>query len=186
MKGALIGTHHTGKTTALAFLTYNLPFRSQVGIGNEVAIDCPYPLNEGGGFLTQWWILVHQIERESKLAKWYPNFITDRGVIDSIVYARVLADKGKMTENEFQQIARTATAWMELFPYDFLIYLSPLDECPIGGSRDYMMELDRQFHLTIASLNGHGMNLQVYPVVHQDKQQRNESILKAVKEAMRL
>src|SRR3972149_5729027 len=67
MKGALIGSTYSGKTTGLAYLTYNLGYlRTKIGIGNEVAIDCPYPLGENGEFSTQWWIVTHQIEREQR------------------------------------------------------------------------------------------------------------------------
>src|SRR3989337_1510953 len=113
-KGALIGSTCSGKTTALAYLIYNLGgLRTKVGIGNEVAIDCPYPLNEKGGFLTQWWILAHQIEREQRLSQWFPNVIMDRSVLDSIVYSFVAKEDGRTTEKEFFQIYDTATSWMK-------------------------------------------------------------------------
>ena len=186
MKGALIGSTCTGKTTGLAYLTCNLGgLRTKIGIGNEVAVDCPYPLNERGGFLTQWWILAHQIEREYRLSQWFPNVIMDRSVLDSIAYTLVAKDQGRSTEKELNQIVATAKAWMENHPYDFFLYLPPLVNCPLNSrAKDFQEKVDNAINLLF--LFEDICNTQIIKIQEQEKDKRNQEILNVIKEVMKL
>lgn len=190
MKGAIIGSTCSGKTTGIAYLITQLEgLRKKVGIGNEVAVDCPYPLNENGGFLTQWWILSRQIERESKLQSWFPNVIMDRSVLDSIAYAKVSLNNNKISLNDFEQIRNTALSWMKLNPYDFFIYLTPLENCQLSKhARDFQMDIENSFQEIISSIINEKIliDLNIYTFTYQDKMERNNAILKTIKEVMKL
>ena len=186
MKGALIGSTCSGKTTGLAYLIYNLGnLRTKVGIGNEVAIDCPYPLGESGEFLTQWWIVTHQIEREHRLMSWFPNVIMDRSVLDSIVYSFVGKESGRVTEKDFFQIYDTAISWMKHSPYDFFVYLSPLDITTLQQRpKAFQLKIDSAFKLMLAfpDIN----KIPIYTITEQDKDKRNKEIYDTIKEVMKL
>ena len=95
-KIAISGVHSSGKTTSLSYVTYKIKSRKNViGILNEVARDCPYPLGVNGNFQTQWWILTNQILKEYQLQRMYDTIICDRSVFDVMVYSDVLFYNGK-------------------------------------------------------------------------------------------
>jgi hypothetical protein len=187
MKVAIIGSTCSGKTTALAYLTCNLGgLRKKVGIGQEVAVDCPYPLNESGGFLTQWWILSHQIEREQRFVTWFPNVVVDRGALDSVVYALVAKEQGRITEEEFSVILETAKAWMKAEPYDAFIYLTPLENVLLTDkAKNFQTKVDSAFKL-VFSLKEVTCNVPIYTVSAQDKDNRNNAVFHIIKEIMGL
>ena len=98
-----------------------------LGIGHEVARECPYPLNDQGGTLTQLWILTRHIEREVQLESYYDRIIMDRSVFDSIPYCEYLTYKiGKMKAEDLFFARNMAFEWAKIHPYTSLIYLKPL------------------------------------------------------------
>ena len=92
MKIALIGTHGTGKTTLAYELTAEL---KKMGINatmcTEVARRCPLPINRGGSFRGQLWIVVTQIKEEIEAEKDYDVIVCDRSVLDSYAYTEYVA-----------------------------------------------------------------------------------------------
>jgi len=136
-KIAIVGAQSSGKTTSLYYLCYRLKeARKKIGIGHEVARECPYPLNEEGGFKTQFWILYKQIEREESLEEWYEKIILDRSVFDVIAYANYLTRLGRIKKKDYEFIRKMALDWAKKHPYTLIIYLDPLprEEDPMRGS----------------------------------------------------
>lgn len=126
-KIAISGVHSSGKTTSLSYVTYKIKSRENViGILNEVARDCPYPLGVNGNFQTQWWILNNQILKEYQLQRMYDTIICDRSVFDVMVYSDVLFYNGKMSNGESFIIWKTALEWAKQNPYEAIIFLTPL------------------------------------------------------------
>lgn len=149
-KVAISGAQNCGKTTSLYYLCYKLKKRGrQLGVGHEVARECPYPLNAEGGMLTQLWILFKQMEREAKLEGYYEKIILDRSVFDSIPYCEYLEKLGIMKRKDAKFCKKTAFAWAENHPYSLIIYLEPLslEEDPARGNntREYQKTVEKNF-----------------------------------------
>lgn len=136
-KIAIMGAQNSGKTTSLYYALYMMKKTGKtLGIGHEVARNCPYPLADGAGFLTQLWILNRQIEMETRLQNYYKNVLLDRCVYDSIAYSLTLWKLEKLIGKQFSFIADTARKWAKTMPYSTLIYLNPmtLEKDPQRGS----------------------------------------------------
>ncbi len=149
-KIAIIGAQNCGKTTSLYYLSYKLKKRGEkLGIGHEVARECPYPLNKKGGLLTQLWILFKQMEREAKLEDYYDRIIMDRSVYDSIAYCEYLYDEKVMKRKDVKFCKNTAYDWAKNHPYTLLVYLEPLplEEDPSRGKNtaQYQQAVERNF-----------------------------------------
>lgn len=149
-KVAIIGAQNCGKTTSLYYLCYKMKKRGmKLGVGHEVARECPYPLNKEGGLLTQLWILFKQMEREAKLEGYYDKIIMDRSVYDSIPYCEYLRRLKIVRKEDVKFCTDVAFAWGRNHPYSLLIYLEPLplEEDPARGSNTakYQKEVERNF-----------------------------------------
>lgn len=139
MKIALIGTHGTGKTTLAYELTAEL---KKMGINatmcTEVARRCPLPINRGGSFRGQLWIVVTQIKEEIEAEKDYDFIICDRSVLDSYAYTQYVAPQ------------QAADVWPlvkeHIKTYDFL-FKTPI----IGGYmvQDSIRDVDPSFQTDI-------------------------------------
>jgi len=180
-KIAIIGAHNSGKITSLYYLSYKLKkIGRTIGIGHEVARECPYPLNEEGGMLTQLWILFKQIEREAQLEKNYNKIILDRSVYDSIVYSTYLTKRGKMDKKDSKFARTTALAWAENHPYHSLIYLEPLplELDPQRGQNiiEYQQAIHEEFKLLIKRVPSKVIILKKAP-----KEKRCKQVYKIVK-----
>lgn len=90
MKIAITGTFGTGKTTQLfgqaAELKQKFPNKS-IGIIQEIARYCPFPVNEKASLDTQVWIFGTQLKTEIEYALKYDIIICDRTIIDSLAYS---------------------------------------------------------------------------------------------------
>lgn len=127
MKVAVVGTHGSGKTTVVYSLSEKLAMLGlDVEVVEEVARECPYPLNENGTFRTQLWILFTQMLKEE--CSEADVLITDRSVLDHVAYSNVLMRRGKMSPAEFSFIFIVASLWCALKPYDRIFMLLPLEE----------------------------------------------------------
>lgn len=88
---AFSGTHGTGKTTQAYALAAKLKkLGKSVVVLDELARECPLPINKEATDATQYWILAAQIKRELKLMSKYSTVITDRCIFDTIAYGTVL------------------------------------------------------------------------------------------------
>jgi len=183
-KIALIGSQNSGKTTSLYYLSYKLKKESNpLGVGHEVARECPYPLNQGGGLLTQLWILFKQMENEAKLEQYYENIILDRSVYDQIAYTGYLADNGTITQANHNFMKHISFSWAKIHPYDLLVYLEPLplEKDIMRGENllDYQREINRRFKLLTKTLPEKIITVKVFP-----KEKRCKEVFKIVSEEL--
>jgi thymidylate kinase len=88
---AFSGTHGVGKTTQAYRLASNLKLAGQnVAVIDELARECPLPINKESDILTQYWIISAQIKREIELMSRYDYVIADRTIMDTLAYAVAL------------------------------------------------------------------------------------------------
>jgi len=89
MKIAISGTHGTGKTT-LAYakakaLKLANPTKTVVLL-QEVAAECPLPINRDTTMESQLWILGQQLKREVELSARFDILVCDRTIFDILAY----------------------------------------------------------------------------------------------------
>lgn len=86
------GSHSTGKTEAVyshaAFLKKTKP-NLKIGIVNELARECPFPIHDNQNIDSVFWLLTSQIKAELEAATKYDIVICDRSVFDCIAYTHV-------------------------------------------------------------------------------------------------
>jgi deoxyadenosine/deoxycytidine kinase len=150
MKIGITGSTCSGKTTFINYLMFNMnDLRKKVEIINERAMECPYPLNEKGGFRTQWWIQSHHIAKEYEASLRSEIVITDRTVFDGIPYLCIAPH----TQKELDMTVKTATNWANLYPYDYVFYFAPI---PVQGMNSYSIYFQKnidEYLRTIISIN---------------------------------
>lgn len=87
MKIAIIGAHSTGKTTIIKSLQQICTQKGHsVSVLQELARECPLPINEETSLDAQKWILLNQISRETGIDHTDRLFFTDRATIDNFAY----------------------------------------------------------------------------------------------------
>jgi nicotinamide riboside kinase len=87
MKIAIIGTHSTGKTSIIQSLQEHLQYNNKkILILQELARECPYPINEKTTIKAQKWILDNQIKKENEINHTNNILITDRASLDNFAY----------------------------------------------------------------------------------------------------
>jgi len=96
MKIAISGTHGTSKTT-LAFakataLKLANPTKT-VALLQEVAAECPLPINRNTTMESQLWILGQQLKREIELAARFDILVCDRTIFDTLAYTHYVDPK---------------------------------------------------------------------------------------------
>jgi nicotinamide riboside kinase len=142
MKIALIGTHGTGKTTLAYDLTGELKKRGvNATMCTEVARRCPLPINRGGSFRGQLWIVVTQIKEEIEAEKDYDVIVCDRSVLDSYVYTYYIAPKD--AEKVWPVVKE------HLKTYDFLFKTPMVDGYMV---KDSIRDVDPAFQTDIDAL----------------------------------
>jgi predicted ATPase len=88
---AFSGTHGCGKTTQVYKLASTLKQKGyNVAVIDELARECPLPINKEAGVLTQFWIIASQMKREIELMSRYDYVIVDRTIFDTAAYAYCL------------------------------------------------------------------------------------------------
>lgn len=127
MKIGFIGTHCSAKTTTVSYVLQYLKRRSihDVMIRHEVPRRCPYPINQGASFKTQFWITSEVIRSELELEMKCWHLLCDRTVIDQVVYAYDAHMDGTISEKEFQMILALSKLWLRIRPYDVVYLLDP-------------------------------------------------------------
>lgn len=87
MKIAITGTHGAGKTTLCYLMAAHYKkMGKNVKVIDEVARDCPFPLNEDMTDQTASWIYHEHSKREIEADGKYDIVICDRTKADSLVY----------------------------------------------------------------------------------------------------
>lgn len=138
MKIAVIGTHGVGKTTLAALLFSEAKRRGKnARFINEVARDCPFPLNDKFSIEGAHWICTTQIHKELNAVSSKSDFIIcDRSSIDPILYLHA----GKHDQKKYHFLATYAQEWLKT--YDKFIYVYPGDTEIIN---DQVRSTDRDF-----------------------------------------
>jgi thymidylate kinase len=143
LKIAFIGTHGANKTTHCYELASALKkLDKNVYILQEVARECPFPVNEKVTFETQMWMLTTQIKREIEVSKQkgLDYLICDRSVID--VYAYMI----RKAEDECSPIIEFVYNWAET--YDYIFRCKPIhlkNDCFRSTSKEFQTDIDNIF-----------------------------------------
>lgn len=121
IKIGFCGAQGTGKTTNMNIIAGELGRRGyNVGKVEEVARNCPLPINQSTKEESQVWILAEQLKEEINQTDVYKRdiVICDRTVIDIYAYYRYNHDKNDMFESVIEEWADT---------YDLIVYYPPND-----------------------------------------------------------
>jgi len=140
MKIALVGTHNSGKTTALWNVGSELKKRGfkDFTLIQEVVRNCPYPMFDPAfNFQCQLWTMLHQILAEMEAQRRYKNVITDRSVFDQLVYycAKLPNASDYLRDpyyKELSMLRNLANEWTSRYPYDYIFLFRPLE---VDGKR---------------------------------------------------
>jgi len=149
MKIGITGSTCSGKTTFINYIAFNMDgLRKEVEIINERAMECPYPLNDKGGFRTQWWILTHHIAKEFEAQGRSKIIISDRTVFDGIPYLCIAPHSQK----DLDMTIKTATEWSKLYPYDYVFYFAPISMSTMAdGTLRFQREIDEHLRTIISN-----------------------------------
>jgi predicted ATPase len=151
---AFSGTHGTGKSTQAYLLGSRMKTSGKnVVVIDELARECPLPINKEAGLETQYWIISSQIKREIELSEKYSYIIADRSLMDSLSYAYTL---GLTRLDGHDSICN----YMQMY-YDTIFVLDPLsfDYHYSDGIRD----MDVDFRMDV-----HENLLRLYNLYHID------------------
>lgn len=118
---AFSGTHGTGKSTQAYSLASKLKLHGyNVALVDELARECPLPINKEAVDLTQYWIVASQIKREIELMSRYDYVIVDRSIFDTLAYGVTLKNISMDNSQLIPQYIRTYyKSIIVLDPYGF-------------------------------------------------------------------
>ena len=141
-KVAIIGSHGVGKTSIAQGAKARLESEGySVEFLGELARQCPFQLNEESDFNAQFYMISGQVNEENKAALGEPDIlITDRCILDSLIYWRWIRDKkAKELESHPEREARLrdlekkdkvleniVRSWIDT--YDAFVYVKVSDE----------------------------------------------------------
>lgn len=143
-KIALIGSHAAGKTTLSYLLAAHFKIQNlSVKIIQEVARNCPFPLNEQMSKEACLWIYHEHTRKEIEAHNKYDILICDRSNADSFIYALV-QNCFDIDDPIMQYSKKCAEYWMHT--YDKIFYVKPTQKkIPDDGFRS----IDKQFQLKV-------------------------------------
>lgn len=121
MKICVIGTHGVGKTTlAYEIATEAKRQNKNAIVINEIARNCPFPLNEGFTLQGAIWIITSQINKElTAIAEKNEVIVCDRSSYDPICYLRLTNEHPK----DYEKLENFAEEWMKT--YEKIIFVTP-------------------------------------------------------------
>jgi len=141
-KVAIIGSHGVGKTSIAQGAKARLEQEGyKVEFLGELARQCPFQLNEESDFNAQFYMISGQVNEENKSALGEPDIlITDRCILDSLIYWRWIRDKkARELENHPEREAKLrdlekkdkvleniVRSWIDT--YDAFVYVKVKDE----------------------------------------------------------
>ncbi|MHA1250563.1 MAG: AAA family ATPase [Candidatus Helarchaeota archaeon] len=145
IKIGILGTHSTGKTTlGHKLVSYLKESHFIVGWVGEIVRDLPAAVNDLSAFLTQYWIINTQINKEIERQSNNNVVVTDRTVIDNFVYAKNAAKKDSISKEQLKVLEIICKNWSKT--YDFLFYTQRTN-FPIEN--DNFRSTDLQFQIEI-------------------------------------
>jgi hypothetical protein len=149
MKIGITGSTCSGKTTFLNYLGFNMNnLRKDIGLVTERAMECPYPLNDKGGFRTQWYIQSQQILKEYEFQQKNKIIITDRTVFDGISYLQIAPHNNQ----ELDFIVNVANDWNKKYPYNYIIYFAPIIGLELSdGAEQFQKKIDKSLRAVICN-----------------------------------
>jgi hypothetical protein len=113
----------------------------EYSFGEEVARECPYPLDINAGYETQKWIIDAQVRMEQFLDS---PMILDRAIFDTLAYIVILYKQGNLTLEEHHELSSYIIAWINNSPYTTIFYHDPLSLV-----LDDKRITDKEFQLTV-------------------------------------
>lgn len=136
-KISAIGTHGTGKSTTLYEIAYylktnknyfkNIPIiwnklkelnrEPSIKLINEVASECPFPINQESNILAQLWMFSQQLKQELEFDNHFDFLLIDRSLYDYISYTKYIENKHNLKNN----ISQGMILMSKMVPYDLLI-----------------------------------------------------------------
>lgn len=139
MKICIVGTHGTGKTS----LSYKIAdmakqHKINVKIIQEVARSSPFPINHGMTEQSALWIYYAHYLKELEASKDHPLIVSDRSILDSIVYAE---NKNINIDPYIIQVVN-----QQMCDYDMIIFVR-LDGTAIDN--DGVRSIDEEFQKDI-------------------------------------
>lgn len=121
---AVSATQGCGKTTIVyGIATFLKKLGKNVAVINELARECPFPINQEADDMTQTWIATKQMTKEfEKLGK-YEFLIVDRSVLDPICYSQVIG-KPEWTSHLLTDylVAHVKTYYKKLYLLDPFLF----------------------------------------------------------------
>jgi len=155
MKIGITGTHSTGKTTLLNALRSE-PLLRNYEVCDEVTRQIKswgFDINEAGTDVTQRLIMMKHIEN----IVLYEDMITDRTVLDGLVYTRWLFEHDRISSDTFLYAEEVFDAiWDE---YDYMFWLRPefalIEDGVRSNNLEFRKEIDHLFdhYITTKNLN---------------------------------
>lgn len=131
MRIGISGAQSTGKTTLLNALRSE-PFFKDYEICNEVTrkvASYGLPINEDGNDTTQELIMNQHIVNLAM----HDNMITDRTVLDGLVYSKYLRENGKIVASTMNYVENIFNRMIQ--GYDLIFYVAPEFEIKNDGVR---------------------------------------------------
>jgi thymidylate kinase len=93
---AISGTQGTGKSyLAYKLCTYLRKQGNNVVVLDELARECPFPINQDATDETQIWLATTQVATELQKLNKYDYVVVDRSVLDSFCYGLYLGETNK-------------------------------------------------------------------------------------------
>lgn len=158
MRIGITGTHGTGKTTLLNALREQEQFK-HYAFCNEVTRwvkGLGFDINEQGNDSTQ--ILINMKHIYNVFMN--RHMITDRIILDAIVYSKYLLEEGMISEETYYE---TGKVWLNLMPYyDVIFYLKPEFAIEDDGVRS----VNTHFQTRIHELFERAIEKYEIPVIH--------------------
>ena len=120
MKIAITGTHGTGKST-LSYLmaAYYKKLGKNVKVVQEVARNCPFPINLGMTREAALWIYLEHSRKELEAIHKHDVVICDRSVYDSFAYAKYFG----LIDQEILNFEEAA--FRHFSTYDKIVFVNP-------------------------------------------------------------
>lgn len=143
---AFTGTHGVGKTTAVYQKAHQLKLEipnKKIGIFNENAAWCPFPINEGTTREAQLWMFTNQISTEMEYLSRYDIIVSDRTCVDCIAYS---------IQRGFYDIAEKMTDFSKIHIHRYKeIYFKEVDKNPYVVD-DGFRSIEESFRINIEKI----------------------------------
>lgn len=150
MKISLSGTQCVGKTTVINLLEKKLKgFNFYKDSKTREVKDYDLPHSENANDYTQIITLSNMVKDASRKDN---NFITDRCILDNLVYSKYLVDRDKISKDLFNVIYNSCLDLIK--KYDFIFVLQPNIKLVDNNFRS----LDKQYRLDINEIFNYYLN----------------------------